>query len=38
MTKNARLKAERDQMRGEMLQIIETKPHSPLNPIKFKSK
>jgi hypothetical protein len=35
--KNAKLKVERDQTRIEMLQHIETKPHSYLSPLKFKS-
>jgi hypothetical protein len=35
LLKNSKLKTERDQMRIEMLQQIETKPHSNLNPIKF---
>jgi hypothetical protein len=36
--KNAKLKVERYQMQIEILQHIEAKPHSNLNPLKFKSK
>jgi hypothetical protein len=36
--KNAKLKTQRDQMRIETLQIIETKPHSNLDPLKLRSK
>jgi hypothetical protein len=36
--KNAKLKSERDQIREETLKLIEMKPHSILDPIKFKSK
>ncbi len=36
--KNAKIKTESEQMRIEMLQIIETKLHSNLDPLKFRSK
>jgi hypothetical protein len=36
--KRTKLNIERDQMRIEALEEIETKPHASLAPIKFKSK
>ncbi len=36
--RNKKLKAERDQMRVEILEKIETKTHLQLDPIKFKYK
>jgi hypothetical protein len=37
LEKNAKLKTEGDKMRIEMMQNLEKKPHSNLDPIKFKS-
>jgi len=37
LEKNAKLKTERDKMRIETMQNLEKKPHSNLDPIKFKS-
>ncbi len=38
VVRNSKLKIERDNSRLETLEIVESKPHSTLNPIKFKSK